>query len=128
DSELFYLTGYTEPEAVLVLSTAENAPPYSLFVRARDPERERWTGVRGGVEEAAERFGAEAFPITDLATKLPQLLANVDTIYGRVGGGRPEVDRVLLDALERGRRVRPRTGRGPRALVDPGAVLDELRL
>ena len=40
DSELFHLTGYTEPEAVLVLSTAEDTPPYSLFVRPRDPERE----------------------------------------------------------------------------------------
>jgi Xaa-Pro aminopeptidase len=129
DSELFYLTGYAEPEAVLVLRSGYDGSPFTLFVRPRDPERERWTGMRGGVEEARERFGADtAFSIADLSRELPPLLAQVDTIYGRVGGGRQEVDGVLLGALERARRARPRTGRGPRALVDPGVILDEMRL
>ncbi len=51
DADLRYLTGYTEPEAVLVLAPGADAP-FTLFVRGRDPERELWTGRRGGVEAA----------------------------------------------------------------------------
>src|SRR5690606_30237341 len=55
DPDLYYLTGYTEPEAVLVLCPSHDAP-YTLFVRPRDAGRELWTGKRGGVEAAVERF------------------------------------------------------------------------
>jgi Xaa-Pro aminopeptidase len=128
DASLYYLTGYREPEAVLVLCPSADAP-FTFFVRARDPERELWTGGRGGVDDATARFRADAaFPIGELAQRLPKLLAGADTLFGRLGVGRPDVDALLLGALERARRARPRTGRGPRALVDPGALLDDMRL
>ena len=129
DASLYYLTGYTEPEAVLVLGPANGDAPFTLFVRARDEERERWTGARGGVEQAKERFGAHAaHSVEALGEKLPDLLAPTSTIYARLGAGRPEVDAVVLAVLERARRARPRTGKGPRTLVDPGVLLDEMRL
>src|SRR4051812_48998037 len=56
DADLYYLTGYTEPEAVCVLT----ADAFVMFVRPRDVERELWTGVRGGVEAAQSDFGASA--------------------------------------------------------------------
>src|SRR4051794_21988990 len=52
DSDLFYLTGFAEPESVALLSTVEGKPKYTLFVRERDPEREIWDGRREGVEGA----------------------------------------------------------------------------
>jgi Xaa-Pro aminopeptidase len=129
DPELFYLTGYTEPEAVLVLSGVPEQPPFTLFVRPQDPERERWTGPRGGVEAALALHGADAaHPITELDERLPALLAGADTIFGRPRTGRPAVDEALLRALTTARRSRPRKGRGPNTIVDPGAVLDDLRL
>jgi Xaa-Pro aminopeptidase len=128
DPDLWYVTGYPEPEAVAVLSRAADSP-FTLFVRPRDPERETWTGPRGGVEAAVERFGAdEAFPIAELGARLDGLVRGCDRIHFRVGGGRPDVERLVLDALARGRHGRQRSGTGPAELVDPGLVLDDMRI
>src|SRR5215470_9717927 len=65
DSDLFFLTGFEEPEAVAVLSTGEK--PFTLFVRPRDKEREIWNGRRAGVDGAVKEFGADqAFEIEKL--------------------------------------------------------------
>ncbi|HET9981956.1 MAG TPA: aminopeptidase P N-terminal domain-containing protein [Longimicrobiales bacterium] len=128
DPDLYYLTGYTEPEAVAVL-TPGTATPFTLFVRPRDPDREVWTGRRGGLEAAREEFGADqAFAIAELPARLAELLAGYDTVYGRFGGGREEVEALLRRILVEARRTRPRKGRGPQALVDPGRLLDDMRL
>ncbi len=126
DAELYYLTGYTEPDAVLVLDPASEAP-FTMFVRARDPERELWHGRRGGVEGAQEKFGAQAaHPISELAERLSKMLATADTIYARFGNER--IDAMLRQALATGRAARARTGVGPHILREPGAILDEMRL
>jgi Xaa-Pro aminopeptidase len=126
DSDLYYLTGFDEPESVLVLRP-ERDEKYSLFVRQRDPEREVWDGVRAGVEGAVADFGAdEAFPIGELAEKLPVLLENVERLYYRLGRDR-RFDDVVLSAIDR---VRARAKFGiswPVEIVDPIAILHELR-
>jgi Xaa-Pro aminopeptidase len=128
DAELFYLTGYREPEAVAVFVPGA-AHPFTMFVRARDATREIWTGPRGGLEAARETFGAdEAYPISEIEQKLPQLVAGADTLYARLDSGRADIDRLIQKIVVDARRWRPRKGRGPQALVDPGALLDELRL
>lgn len=128
DPDLWYLTGYREPEAVAVLTRSADGP-FTLFVRPRDPDRETWTGPRGGVEAAREEFGADAaHPVAELTERLPKLLAGVDRVYFRIGAGRADVERVVLDALSAGRHGRQRTGRGPAELADPGLLLDDMRL
>src|SRR5689334_18686844 len=54
DSDFFYLTGFAEPESVLVLST--RGRKMTLFVRPRDPEREVWDGPRAGLDGAKSRY------------------------------------------------------------------------
>src|SRR5689334_13107843 len=77
DSDFFYLTGFDEPESVLVLSNV-HAAPFTLFVRPRDPERETWDGPRAGVEGATVEFGATAaHSIGELDQKLVDYLENV---------------------------------------------------
>ena len=128
DPDLFYLTGYTEPEAVIVLCPSADAP-FSVFVRDRDPRAELWTGPREEPEAVGERLGADAVgPIAELAGALPRLLTGVDRIYYRVGSGRSDVEGLILDILGGGRSARQRSGRGPAELVDPGLILDEMRL
>lgn len=128
DADLFYLTGYAEPEAVLALCPAASEP-FTMFVRPRDPERERWTGVRGGPDEAVATFGADAaYPIQELGTRLPSLVGGSQRLYARMDGARPEVEASIRGVLAAARRNHPRTGRGPLTLIDPGVLLGELRL
>lgn len=128
DPELFYLTGYREPEAVAVLCPGREHR-FTLFVRPRDQARERWTGLRGGVDAATARFAADAaHPIDQLPQQLPRMVAGVDTLYARFDSGRPRLEALLKRIWSDGRRLRARTGRGPRTLVDPGVLLDDVRL
>lgn len=127
DSELFYLTGVEEPDAVAVLSGGDPGA-WTLFVAERDPDRELWGGPRDGPEEALERFGPDAcHPLGELERRLPDLLAPADRVYMRLGRG-DLTERLVLSALEHARARGPRTGTGPRSIVDPGEILDDLRL
>jgi Xaa-Pro aminopeptidase len=127
DAELYYLTGYTEPDAVVILSGMSDTP-FTMFVRDRDPERELWNGKRGGVAAATESFGADvAYPITELAERLPKLIGSADTLYVR-NTARPTLDGVVQSAFVNGRNVRARSGRGPHVQRDPGDILDEMRV
>src|SRR6185503_1344263 len=73
DSDLHYLTGFDEPDCVLVLTDAHPDHRFVLFVRPRDPEKETWHGRRAGVEGAKVRCGADAtYSIAELDEKLPQ--------------------------------------------------------
>lgn len=129
DPDFWYLTGYAEPEAVLVLKPGDPAHAYTLFVRPRDRQKELWTGARGGVEAAREVFGASAaYEIGELPVVLPKLLADVDVLYARTGSDRAELDALITGAVVAARRSRPRSGSGPLTLIDPGLVLNEMRL
>jgi Xaa-Pro aminopeptidase len=127
DPEVYYLTGYTEPDAAVLLDPSADQP-FTLFVRPRDPERELWNGVRGGVEAAVERFGADAaFPISELSARLPKLITGANTVYARTAQ-RPELDGLIQQAFVNGRSLRARSGKGPHIQRDPGDILDEMRL
>lgn len=134
DSDLFYLTGFDEPQSVLVLVTPSalaakpEEPSSFLFVRARDPEREVWDGPRAGVDGAKADFGAdEALTIDKLEAELPKLLSNRKRLFYRLGRDRSFDDRVL-EGLEATRR-RARTGIfWPTDITDPGSILHEMRL
>lgn len=126
-SDFYYLSGFPEPDAWLLLKRDGEDPGYHLFVLPRDHERETWTGRRYGVEGAKERFGAEfAWPLPELDEQLGRLLADVDVLYwafGRHPRREARLHRIL-------RKVR--TGRkatlGPSTLCDPEGLLSEMRL
>ena len=71
DSHLLYLTGWTDPEVVVMLRGGE-APNFVMFVQPKDAVMEVWTGIRPGPEGATTLYGAdEAHPIAELAKRLP---------------------------------------------------------
>jgi Xaa-Pro aminopeptidase len=131
DRELYYLTGATEPGTVAVLTghdSDEDGPRLHLFVRERDAEAELWSGRRLGPEGTAERLGLDGcHRLGELGQKLPELLRAADRIFYRLGPG-GEVEQHVRDALEYARGRGARTGTGPRAVIDPGEILDDLRL
>ncbi len=127
-SELFYATGATEEGSVALLRGREAGGEYILFVRPRDTKAERWSGPRLGPEGARELLGPDQVHTSDeLEAILPGLLVGPARIYYRLGAD-TTLDRHVRMGLERGRSRGPRRGTGPRELVDPGEVLDELRL
>ena len=127
DSYFHYLTGFTEPEAVLVL-VAGDAPKSILFCRERDPDKEIWDGYRYGPERAREVFGFdEAYAIATLDDKLPDLIANQPALWHSFGHDAAWDARIAtaLNAV----RAQSRAGkRAPAVINDPRAVLDEMRL
>ncbi|MDR3087675.1 MAG: aminopeptidase P N-terminal domain-containing protein, partial [Azoarcus sp.] len=129
DSQFFYLCGFREPEAVLVLVAHTSAPPRQiLFCREKNAEQEIWTGFRHGPEAAAERFGFdEAWPIGEFDSKLPDVLADQPALWTSLADD-PQWDRRILDALKTTRaKVRAGTS-APRSVHEISAVLDEMRL
>lgn len=128
DSDFFYLTGFDEPQSVLVLDGRSAEAPMTLFVRSRDPVRERWDGARAGVEGACAQFGADvAYPIDELSERLPELMANRRQVFCRLGQDRSFDDTIF--AAVRDVRRRARTGvQAPSEFVDVGESLHAARL
>ena len=133
DSDLFYLSGFAEPGTVLVMELklgegGKREYKTTMFVRARDPDREIWDGPRFGVDGAKEHFGAdEAFTIDKLAEELPKLFQNKKRLYYRLGAYRPMDDKVL-ETIDK-TRARAKLGiTWPVEIVDPGTIIHEMRL
>lgn len=127
DSELFWLTGATEPGTVAVLVGGDE-PRFILFVREKDPDVELWSGPSMGPDEAGERLGAaETYPLSELELRLGGLMRAGDRIHVRLGC-HALTDRLVVEALADARARGARKGTGPRGVVDPGEILDELRL
>ncbi|HEY4242697.1 MAG TPA: aminopeptidase P N-terminal domain-containing protein [Kofleriaceae bacterium] len=126
-SDVYYLTGFQEPDATLVLRSGAEKP-VTMFVRPRDPAAETWTGRRAGVEGAVATYGASvAYPAAELASRLGELIANTDEVHWALGVDE-ELDRMLGAALARLRMSEKKGLRPPRAVVDPRTSLHELRL
>ncbi|MEK6595691.1 MAG: aminopeptidase P N-terminal domain-containing protein, partial [Pseudomonadota bacterium] len=88
DSYFYYLTGFREPEAVLVVIAGTEKTParHILFCREKDKEREIWDGFRYGPEAAKEVFGFdETYPVAQLDELLPKLLADQLAVYTALG-------------------------------------------
>lgn len=130
DSYFYYLTGFHEPEAVLVI-IAENSQGNTeqiLFCREKDKEREIWDGFRYGPDAAREAYGFDAaYPITQLDEKIPKLLENQPAVYAMLGQD------TFWDARLIGwiNKVREQVRSGvsaPGEICDVRHILDEMRL
>jgi Xaa-Pro aminopeptidase len=130
DSYFYYLTGFTEPEAVLVLVAALGDRPARaiLFCREKHVEREIWDGFRYGPAAAQQAFGFdEAWPVGELDAHMARLLADAPALYYALGHN------AALDAQVgtwlKAVRAQARAGiAAPPAAHDLLLLLDEMRL
>ncbi len=127
DSYFHYLTGFAEPDAVLVLVAGET-PGSILFCREKNAEREVWDGFRYGPEAARDAFGFdEAHPIARLDEMMPRLLADQPSLFFHLGADSAWDARAVgwLNAV----RAEVRNGIvAPAAIRDVRVLLDEMRL
>jgi Xaa-Pro aminopeptidase len=128
DSDFWYLTGFEEPSAVLVLVPGRAHGEALLFCRERDPEREGWDGPRLGPERACEALGFDdAYPIDDLDDILPGLLEGRTRAYYHFGRD-TDFDLKLIGWLNRVREQVRHGAQPPHEFLELGHLLDELRL
>jgi Xaa-Pro aminopeptidase len=130
DSYFYYLTGFTEPESVLVVVAPSGDKPMRsiLFCREKNVEREIWDGYRFGPAGAQEAFGFdEAYPITELDGQMTRILSDAPALYyalGRSGALDTQVQGWL-----RAVRAQARLGiAAPASAHDLLLLLDEMRL
>lgn len=127
DSDFWYLTGFPEPEAALVLIGGK-APRTLLFCREKDETREIWDGFRYGPAAACETFGVdEAFAFPEFGDALPGLIAGHETLWYAIGQDAGQ-DAQIVTALNR-IRAQSRSGqRAPSILRDIREPLHRSRL
>lgn len=127
NSDFYYLTGFEEDNAVLVLVKGETETKSVLFVQPKDETMELWTGKRTGVDAAKARFDVdEVFAVTEFETKLPELMQNLPTLYGDIFGE----DDAFARAREAAKALRGKrtTKRPVTRLADLGALVQRMRL
>jgi Xaa-Pro aminopeptidase len=131
DSYFYYLSGFTEPESVIVLiasATGKSKLQTILFCREKDMEREIWDGFRYGPEGAREAFGFDAaFPISALDKEIPALLADSPALYYGLGRD-PKMDVQVQSWLSAVRRQVRSGVRAPASVHDVNVLLNEMRL
>ncbi|PKV14233.1 aminopeptidase P N-terminal domain-containing protein [Xanthomonas prunicola] len=128
DSDFWYLSGFPEPEAVLVLVPGRKHGEAILFCRERDAEREAWDGPREGQEGAVERYGMDdAYPIDDVDDILPGLLEGRSRVYYHFGRD-VDFDLKLIGWLKRVREQVRHGAQPPHEFLELGHLLHEQRL
>lgn len=127
DSYFYYLTGFREPEAVLVVTGGEK-PQHILFCREKSLEREIWDGYRYGPDAAKTAFAVDAaFCISELDARLPDLLADRSAVHVHLGAD-PAWDARVLGWINTVRN-RARSGvAAPDDIRDVRTLLDDMRL
>ena len=128
DSYFHYLTGFGEPESVVVVIAREGATRSILFCRSKHEEREIWDGFRYGPKAARKRFGFDdAYPIEELDAQMPKLLADQPAIFHALGSD-PQLDAHIQRWLAAVRSQARAGVAAPYRALDVTRILDEMRL
>lgn len=128
DSDFFYLTGFTEPDAVLVIQVFPDHDHSVIFVRPKNLEREIWDGFRLGPEMAPAVLGMNtAFSIEEISEKMVSLLENCEHLYYRMAAS-PQEDDDLRNWMQ-SITLKARSGiKRPKSFIDIESILHEMRL
>lgn len=127
-SDFYYLTGFNEPDAILVLARFNHQDRFILFTRPRDPAKELWDGKREGLEGAVKNIGAdEAYLFDEFTTKLPTLLENRCEIYFPIGHC-AHFDETIIQAMKSLQRMVRRGVNAPQQLRNVAPIVHEMRL
>ncbi|NRA55052.1 MAG: Xaa-Pro aminopeptidase [Gammaproteobacteria bacterium] len=128
NSYFYYLSSFTEADAVLLLVKKDGLTNTVLFNRDKDKLQEIWHGRRLGQAQAVKQLEVEqALSISQLSEQLPELVNGCDTFYSCHGESSDNDATIatLMASLRAGAR---QNWRAPTTHIDLRIVLDELRL
>jgi Xaa-Pro aminopeptidase len=127
-SEMMYLCGWQDPEAVFCAFNEEGEWKSLLFVQPKDLLKEIWEGRRPGVEGAVKDWPVDiAYAHDELKEKLSELLVQCSRVFVKQGVDE-NVDSIVENEMKRNSRARQKFGTGPVSIVDPSPQINELRL
>ena len=122
--DLFYLTGFEEPDSALILLGNSKGPRSILYLRERDPQSERWNGERLGIKRAKKRFAVdEVRDFSKLSDDLRDHLSGINTLH-YAPGSNSHIDSAIW-RIFRGTPA-PRLS-APNILSDSRLLTSELR-
>jgi Xaa-Pro aminopeptidase len=130
DAFFYYLTGFNEPDAALLIlsNRPANEPKVILFLRDKDPIAELWNGLRTGVSDAKKNFAIDdAYPFEELWSKLPSLLGDSKGLYYTLGNVLDN-DRRVIECLRKHRQSAARNSAGMLPVMDPSHLGGALRI
>jgi len=128
DSDFYYMSGFPEPEAVVVLIPGRSQGQYILFCREKHPEKELWDGAREGQEGAVENFAADdSFPIEDLDEILPRMIEQVSRVFYAMGCDK-KLDERMSDWMTQLRAGARQGKQSPLEFIALDHYLHDLRL
>ena len=122
ESNFYYLSGFEEPQSILVF--APNHPKYKfiMFVRERDARRETYDGPRFGTVGAIKYFGADtAIYYKDFDRAIYGFLMGDKKIYYTFGIN-PEIDQKIKELFVE------RRASGNYSIEDPHEIIAQMRL
>ncbi|MDB2533732.1 Xaa-Pro aminopeptidase [Porticoccaceae bacterium] len=127
-TNLSYLSGFPEPQSVMLLIPGRSQGEVVFFCRDKDLLRETWDGYRQGPAGAVQNFGADdAFPIDDIDDILPGMLEGRDRVYYGIGKD-AEFDKHLMEWVNGVRDKRGSDAMPPGEFVDLDHLVNEMRL
>ncbi len=128
NSDLLYLTGWKDPDCVLLAIKKDNVWTTTLFVQESNIELEIWEGRRPGVEGAKKNWAIdEAYPSESISKILSERLKSVSIVYHCVGFN-IKVDNLVENSINSRNRARQQIGEGPTQRIDPSLLISEMRL
>lgn len=130
DSDFQYLTGFPEPDAVLVLSNSQKFKGVHtvLFCLDKDPTAEIWHGRRFGAESAKNTFGfLQAYPLEETESILLELIDGHQNLYVALDHCE-HTDELIKHILKQLREAPKQSRMAPTALLDNRPLIHELRL
>ena len=128
DSNFYYLSGYEEPESLILIRPNHDKEKFVIFCRDRDPFREQWDGIRSGQEGAVKDYGADlAFSINSLDELMPNLLEGTKNIYFSMSAP-CGVDKKIAQWVEDIRKNTRAGAEPPQNLLSLDSILHEMRL
>ena len=130
DSSFFYLTGFAEPEAVVVIETDETCESYvySVFCRERNRDMEIWNGYRAGIDGVIDDYDAdEAYAIDLLDEEIIEKLLNKQKLYYRIGL-RADFDARVSAWIKEADEQQRRGNGAPAEIIQLDRIVDEMRL